>query len=207
MSTSVSDSRREAIDPPTAHERGFHVEIFLMAFASLLLEIAYTRVISFKLFYYYTYFVIGLALLGIGFGGVLVAVSGRLRRVSTDTIITSGLLLGAASVGVGYLVVAEMAIDTLAISDYGTRASVVNTLNLVLVSVALFASFVAVGVMLATLFGRRTDGIGRLYFADLGFRVVFGLAFVAYVVAVLALRTLGTVTPGTARPAAGVQPT
>ncbi|HEX5613789.1 MAG TPA: class I SAM-dependent methyltransferase [Acidimicrobiia bacterium] len=158
MSTSVSDTRAE---------RGFHLEIFLMAFASLLLEIAYTRVISFKLFYYYTYFVIGLALLGIGFGGVLVAVSGRLRRSSTDAVVTGGLLFGAASVGVGYVVVAKLAIDTLAIWDYGTRASVVNTVSLVLVSVALFASFVAVGVMLATLFGRRAERIGRLYFADL----------------------------------------
>ena len=34
----------------------------------------------------------------------------------------------------------------------------------------LFASFVAVGVMIATLFGRRSDQIGRLYFADLARR-------------------------------------
>ena len=39
---------------------------FVIGFVSLTLEIAYTRVISFKLFYYYTYFVIGLALLGLG---------------------------------------------------------------------------------------------------------------------------------------------
>ena len=32
---------------------------------------------------------------------------------------------------------------------------------------ALFASFVAIGVMIATLFGRRSERIGRLYFADL----------------------------------------
>ena len=44
--------------------------------------------ISFKLFYYYTYLIIGLALLGIGSGGVLVAVSDRLRRASTDTILS-----------------------------------------------------------------------------------------------------------------------
>ena len=37
---------------------------FVLGLVSLTLEIAYTRVISFKLFYYYTYFVIGLALLG-----------------------------------------------------------------------------------------------------------------------------------------------
>ena len=42
------------------------VTAFVIGFVSLTLEIAYTRVISFKLFYYYTYFVIGLALLGLG---------------------------------------------------------------------------------------------------------------------------------------------
>ena len=56
--------------------RGYHLEILLISFAALLLEISYTRIVSFKLYYYYTYLVIGLALLGIGTGGVLVAISG-----------------------------------------------------------------------------------------------------------------------------------
>jgi hypothetical protein len=44
-------------------ERGYYLEILLVSFAGLLLEISYTRIVSFKLFYYYTYLVIGLALL------------------------------------------------------------------------------------------------------------------------------------------------
>ena len=93
--------------------RTYHLEIFLISMAGLLLEIAYTRVISFKLFYYYTYLIIGLALLGVGFGGVLVAVSERLRRLRTDTILLWGSLIGVASVAVGYLVVAITHINTL----------------------------------------------------------------------------------------------
>ena len=58
-----------------ARRQGYHAEILLVSFAAILIEICYTRVISFKLFYYYTYLVIGLALLGIGTGGVLVTVS------------------------------------------------------------------------------------------------------------------------------------
>ena len=38
---------------------------------------------------------------------------------------------------------------------------------LVVICLALFASFVWVGVMISTLFGRKTEGIGKLYFADL----------------------------------------
>jgi hypothetical protein len=163
-------------------ERRYRAEILLISFAALLLEIAYTRVISFKLFYYWTYLVIGLALLGIGTGGVLVAVSRRLHRASTDTILRWGCLLGAATVGLGYLLVAWVEIDTLSIWDYGSRASVSNLGRLVLICLALFASFISIGVMIATLFGRRSEDINRLYFADL---VGAGLAC-AVVVSLLA---------------------
>jgi MFS family permease len=132
-----------------------------------LLEISYTRVISFKLFYYYTYLVIGLALLGIGCGGVVVAISRRLRRAETEAILLWGLLIGAASVGVGYVVVATVRTDTLAIWKYGSLSSFTNLARLLVICLALFASFVAVGVMIAALFARKSDEIGRLYFADL----------------------------------------
>jgi hypothetical protein len=150
-----------------APRRSYALEILLVSFAALLLEISYTRVISFKLFYYYTYLVIGLALLGIGCGGVVVAISRRLRRTETEAILRWGLLLGAASVGAGYLIVATIRTDTLAIWDYGSLSSFKNLVYLLGICLALFASFIAVGVMIATLFSRETDRIGRLYFADL----------------------------------------
>jgi len=105
--------------------------------------------------------------LGIGCGGVIVAISRRLRRADTETILRWGLLLGAASVGVGYLIVATIRTDTLAIWDYGTLSSFKNLVYLLGICLALFASFIAVGVMIATLFSRESDRIGRLYFADL----------------------------------------
>ena len=46
--------------------------IMLVALAGLLLEVGYTRIVSFKLWYYYTYLVIGLSLSGIGSGGIVV---------------------------------------------------------------------------------------------------------------------------------------
>ena len=106
-------------------------------------------------------------MLGIGSGGVLVAISRRMRRASTDAILMWSLLLGAASVGVGYLIVAVTRTDSLTLWDYGTSDSLTSLARLVLICLVLFASFIAVGVVLATLFGRRSDEIGRLYFADL----------------------------------------
>ena len=151
----------------TGSGRGYHVEIFLICLASLLLEISYTRIVSFKLFYYYTYLVIGLALLGIGTGSVVVSLSSRLKRASTDAIITVGSLVGAAFVFVGYVIVARLSVASLAVWDYGSRSSFDNIGNILVLCLALFASFVPIGVMISTLFSRRTEGINKLYFADL----------------------------------------
>ncbi|MEX2255349.1 MAG: hypothetical protein WEC34_07920, partial [Acidimicrobiia bacterium] len=147
--------------------RGYHLEILLACFAGLLLEIAYTRIVSFKLFYYYTYLVIGLALLGIGTGGVVVTISKRIRAASTEAVLLWTFLFGAASVAIGYFVVALTSVDTLAIWEYGTRGSFSSIARLVLICLAIFASFISVGIIVSTLFGRRSDDIGRLYFFDL----------------------------------------
>ena len=151
----------------TGSGRGYHVEIFLICLASLLLEISYTRIVSFKLFYYYTYLVIGLALLGIGTGSVVVSLSRSLKRASTDAIVTVGSLVGAAFVFVGYIVVARLSVASLAVWDYGSGDSYWNTGMILVLCLALFASFVPIGVMISTLFSRRTEGINKLYFADL----------------------------------------
>ena len=68
-----------------------------------------------------------------------------------------GLVLGAASVGVGYLIVALTPIATLTIWDYGTWDSFLNLGRLLLICLAIFASFIAIGVMIATLFARQTE--------------------------------------------------
>jgi hypothetical protein len=163
----VSLVQDDAATAGTAQRRTYALEIFLVSFAALLLEVSYTRVVSFKFFYYYTYFVIGLALLGIGCGGVLVTVSGRLRRASTGTIVMWSMLLGAASVGVGYVVVAYTSPNTLDLWHYGTSASAKSFVLLLVICLALFASFIVPGVVIATLFSRRPERVGRLYFADL----------------------------------------
>ena len=72
---------------------------FVLGFVSLTLEIAYTRVISFKLFYYYTYFVIGLALLGLGAASAVVALSRRLRAHRHDAADAVVVAPAAALVG------------------------------------------------------------------------------------------------------------
>lgn len=141
--------------------------IGVVSLAGLLLEVGYTRIVSYKLWYYYTYLVIGLALLGIGSGGVVVAVVRPLRRWSTDRVVGVFSTLGGLSIAAGYFVVARLPVDTRAIWDYGTGASFRNLALLGLICLVLFASFVALGVMVSVLLGRAGDDVGRLYFADL----------------------------------------
>src|SRR6476646_2000273 len=141
--------------------------IFLVSLAGLLLEVGYTRIVGYKLWYYYTYLVIGLALLGIGSGSVFVAVYDPIRRKTTDRIIAIASIWGAVSIALGYLVVAVLHVDTIVIWDYGTRASFTNLLRLGVICFAIFATFIAFGVIVSVLLGRARGGVGRMYFSDL----------------------------------------
>ena len=83
----------------------------MVGFVGLTLEIAYTRIVSFKLFYYYTYFVIGLALLGFGAAATVVALSDRLRgRDVLDTVRVLAPVVALLGV-VSYLLVARIPTD------------------------------------------------------------------------------------------------
>ena len=75
--------------------RTFRTEIFLVSLAAILLEVGYTRVFSYKLHYYFVFLTIGVALLGLGSGGVLMAVSTRLRGMRPERLI-GGACLAAA---------------------------------------------------------------------------------------------------------------
>jgi hypothetical protein len=154
------------------------VDMFLVAGAGLLLEISYTRIFSFKFFYYYTYLIIGLALLGIGAGGVAVALSPKLREAKLSTIIGWCSGLAALLTAAGYMVIAWTPITVGNIWQYGTGTSFKNLALLVVICIALFAPFAMVGVIISTFFGRESQGIGRLYFADL---IGAGLACAAVV--------------------------
>jgi hypothetical protein len=140
---------------------------FVIGFVGLTLEIAYTRVVSFKLFYYYTYFVIGLALLGLGSGSVVVSLSSRVR--SFDTVRLIQLVAPAAAVvGLGgYAVVARLPTDTNLIWAGSGGEALGQVLALAVLSLSLTAVFFAIGLMMAALFVAEVDNVRRLYFWDL----------------------------------------
>ncbi len=141
----------------------FFIEIFTASMAAILLEIAYTRIFSFKVFYYFTYLIIGLGLLGIGTGGVAVAISGRIRRIDPAKLVPALSSIGALSIFAGYFLIGPTQINaTLLTKDFN------EVLKLIFVSLVLMVPFLSVGLIISTILGSaRADLVGKLYGTDL----------------------------------------
>jgi hypothetical protein len=75
--------------------------------------------------------------------------------------------IGAVGLLVGYGIVALMPIDTVALWDYGSGTSFRNFGALAVICLALFLSFMPIGVIVSTLLSRARSEVNRLYFADL----------------------------------------
>jgi spermidine synthase len=144
-------------------ERGApFLEIFAISLASIVLEIGYTRIFSFKLYYYFTYLIIGLALLGLGAGGVFVTLIERLRDAPLGRVLARGCVLAGASALLGYLVVARVPLDP---SQLDKR--LLELAKLALLSTVVFLPFLFTGVMITRMFSAHPERIARLYCADL----------------------------------------
>ena len=158
-------------DPAPVRGERLYAEVFLVSLAVIVLEVSYTRVFSFKLVYYFTYLIIGISLLGLGAGGVLVAIFPRLRHVTPGRLIPSCCLAAAGAVLVGYFVVAVTQLNAFALIDsvvpFQRDVLMREGAKLALICGLLFAPFLAAGIALATIFATRAADFPRLYFADL----------------------------------------
>ena len=140
---------------------------FVIGFVTLTLEIAYTRIVSFKLFYYYTYFVIGLALLGLGASSAVVALSGRLRAMDTLTLARRVGPIAAVAGLVGYVLAARLPTDVNLIWAGTLGEAVGQIARLFVLALALTAVFFSAGLIMASLFVAEASDVRRLYFWDL----------------------------------------
>ncbi len=145
-----------------SRRRSFLPEICALSCSALLLEVSYTRVVSFKFFYFYTYLVLGLAMLGIGSGALFTALASAWPRRALESLVARACLAGSVAVGAGYAVVARVPFDTA-----GLWSGVTEPLKLGAICLALYAGFFAIGLAIAAILARRPSPIHRLYFADL----------------------------------------
>ncbi len=75
-------------------------------------------------------------------------------RPATERIIAICSIFGAISIVVGYLIISRIPVDTLSIWDYGTGASFKNLAIVAVICFAIFASFIALGIIVSTILGR-----------------------------------------------------
>ncbi len=134
--------------------------VLLMSFASLLLELALTRVFSVVLFYHFAFLAISIALLGLGAGGVFAYLwKDWLARWSTRALGTRVALVNGA------VMLAVLEIDLhvpVALELTGT-----NFLRLSILYLASAVPFFLTGLFFSLLFSRRSGRIAQLYAADL----------------------------------------
>ncbi len=132
----------------------------LTSFATLLLELALTRLFSVVLFYHFAFLAISIALLGLGAGGVLAyLLKSRLANIPTRTLAPWLCMANAVVI----VVVLEIVLHVpVALNVTGK-----NFLRLTVLYLAAAVPFFLTGLLFSVVFARETSRIPRLYGADL----------------------------------------
>jgi predicted membrane-bound spermidine synthase len=147
---------------PEADRRTHLAGVLMVSFASLLLELALTRLFSVILFYHFAFLAISIALLGLGAGGVVAYLEkNRLAQWDTRTL---GSRLAAAN-AVLLLVVLEVDLHAPVSIAFDLTPEVMLRLALMYIVSAL--PFFCTGLLFSVVFARETCGITELYAADL----------------------------------------
>src|SRR5215468_10021674 len=136
------------------------VAVALVSFASLLLELAMTRLFSVVLFYHFAFFAISVALLGLGSGGVFAHVRREwLRRFETRTLSARLCILNALCI----LAAVEIVLHT----PVALEVTASNFAKLTVTYLATAVPFFITGLLLSVLFARSAGAISVLYGAEL----------------------------------------
>src|SRR5579859_6910458 len=134
--------------------------VVLVSFASLLLELALTRLFSVVLFYHFAFFAISVALLGLGSGGVFAHIRQEwLARFDMRTLGAWLCLLNSIFI----LASVEVVLHTPVSLEVTGR----NFGKLTIIYLAAAVPFFLTGLLFSVLFARSSGQIPQLYGADL----------------------------------------
>ncbi len=167
-----------SVSPESGQIRGRHfVGLFLLSLATLLLELALTRVLSVSLWYHFGFLVISTALLGFGASGVVLALWERLReRSNLDFGLGVCGLAFALCVVFSFWIMQLIPFDPFSVAvDH--RQFYFMPIYFLLVALPFFCSGLAISLLLT----RGSSEINRLYAFDLVGAGV-GCALVAVVI-------------------------
>ncbi|MDP8254751.1 MAG: hypothetical protein P9M14_03295 [Candidatus Alcyoniella australis] len=146
--------------------------VFLVAMATLMLEVALTRVFSVTMWYHFAFVAVSLAMFGLAAGGALnYALSDRIDPARTRRYLALGALLLAWCVPGAYLWHLGV--------PFVFRKSFPGMINVFLVYAGLAVPFVVSGFTISLALARYPRQVGTIYFSDL---LGAGLACLAVVV-------------------------
>jgi hypothetical protein len=157
--TQATIAPEPAVTPQTPYKAVISA-VALVSMASLLLELAMTRLFSVVLFYHFAFFAISVALLGLGSGGVFAHIrrSWLLRfeigRLGAWLCIANSLFILAA---------VEVVLHT----PVALEVTGGNFAKLTIIYLATAVPFFCTGLLFSTLFARSGRAISQLYGADL----------------------------------------
>ncbi|HLW51221.1 MAG TPA: hypothetical protein VKW06_00120 [Candidatus Angelobacter sp.] len=136
------------------------VAVAMVSFASLLLELALTRLFSVVLFYHFAFFAISVALLGLGSGGVFAHLRDQwLRSFPIETLGSRLCMINSVCI----LLALEVVLHT----PVALELSLANFACLTVIYLACSVPFFFTGLLFSVLFARSSAAISRLYGADL----------------------------------------
>jgi hypothetical protein len=147
--------------PQAVPERTLLAGLCLTSFATLLLELALTRLFSVVLFYHFAFLAISIALLGLGAGGVFAYLRKRqLAKVATRILAERLCMMNAVVV----LLVLEIVLHV----PVALEVTGKNFIRLTILYLAAAVPFFLTGVLFSIVFSRETRRIPLLYGTDLG---------------------------------------
>jgi len=142
--------------------RGALAGMFLLSLGVIALEVTITRIFSFSIWYHYAFFVIAIALLGLGASGVVASLLAPRLAGREPLAAAGGALLFAAGTWIALGLTRAVPLDPLAFGRDPGQAFIL--LGHVLV---LTLPFVGGGFAVAVVLQSYAGAVGRLYWADL----------------------------------------
>jgi hypothetical protein len=143
--------------------RKYYVGIFSLSLATLLLELAITRVLAVATWYHFAFLVISMALLGFGTSGIVLTLWTWLReRASIDRALAAMSIAFSVAVLVSYNLMQRIPFDPFQLRS-DPRQLFFMPLYFALIAAPFFCSGLAIGLLLF----RGGDHANRLYAADL----------------------------------------
>lgn len=139
-----------------------YATVFLISAATIVLEIAITRIFSFVLWYHFAFMSISIALLGYAVSGIVATRSRRLRGATTAVICAGSGALFAVSSLLGLAGVALIPLDAA-----GLGRDWLPSLTLGLYFVLLAVPFFFSGLAIVTVLSRCSDRANVVYCSDL----------------------------------------